>query len=65
MRQNILELWAHPGAATRRHRRDDSRDRVFSAFQERLRTLRASAARGIDDWIGALDDSQTRPDRDF
>ncbi|HKP63313.1 MAG TPA: hypothetical protein VJV78_41530 [Polyangiales bacterium] len=59
MSENILELWE------RESFREAEKQPVSRTFRERVRTLRQAAARRIDDWIGELDDAQTRPDRDF
>jgi hypothetical protein len=66
MSQNILELWEQPrDVALPGDWREVAKQRVFGTFRERLQVFKQAAERRIDDWIGALDDSQTRPDRDF
>jgi len=59
MSENILELWEQQSV------RAAEKEPVSRKFRERVRALRQAAERRIDDWIGELDDSQTRPDRDF
>ena len=60
MSENILESWEQQSAFRVASKRPISR-----SFRERVRALRQAAERRIDDWIGELDDAQTRPDRDL
>jgi hypothetical protein len=66
MTQNVLELWEQQSGATGSGAwRELTKERVVGTFRERLQAFRRATERRIDDWIGLLDDAQSRPDRDF